>query len=71
MDIEIIGILFMAVVAPVWIIAHYTTRWRTSRILSGEDQQLLAELWNSAERMEERIRNIENILDADQPDWRK
>jgi phage shock protein B len=65
--LEVPLILFMVVVAPIWIIAHYTTRWRTAKTLSPEDEKQLAEIWQVAERMEERIGNIERILDADGP----
>lgn len=63
-------ILLLAVVAPIWIIAHYVTRWRTTKTLSGEDEKLLQELWESAARMEDRIRTLERILDAEAPHWR-
>ncbi len=63
-------ILFLAVVAPIWIIAHYMTRWRTAKILTGEDEKMLAELWELAPRLEDRIRNLERILDVEAPGWR-
>ncbi len=62
---------FLVIVAPIWIIAHYMTRWRTSKTLSTEDEKLLAELWESAEKMESRINTLERILDAEAPQWRK
>ncbi len=64
-------ILFLAFVAPIWIIAHYVTRWRTAKTLSSEDQTLLAELWKSADRMEGRLNNVERILDVEAADWRR
>jgi phage shock protein B len=64
-------IVFLVIVAPIWIIAHYITRWRQTRMLSSEDEKLLAELWNSVDRMESRINNLERILDAEVADWRK
>ena len=64
-------ILFLVIVAPVWIISHYVTRWRTAKTLSTEDEKMLAELWELAPRMESRINTLERILDADVPDWRK
>jgi phage shock protein B len=63
-------ILLLAVVAPIWIIAHYVTRWRSAKTLTGEDEKLLQELWESASRMESRIRTLEKILDAEAPHWR-
>ena len=64
-------ILFLVVVAPVWIIGHYATRWRSPRMLSAEDEKLLAELWRTAERVDERLGNIEKILDTESSEWRK
>lgn len=63
-------IIFLSIVAPIWIIFHYITQWRSSKSLSREDEALLAELWTSAEKMEERIVTLERILDAEAPDWR-
>ncbi len=71
MDFEVPVILFLAVVAPIWIIAHYATRWRATKALSSDEEQLLEELWESAERMEQRINALERILDAEVTDWRK
>ena len=65
-----IAMVFVAVVLPIWIIAHYVTRWRTAKTLSGGEETILAELRDSAEKMEARIRSLERILDAEAPDWR-
>jgi phage shock protein B len=64
-------IVFLIFVAPVWIIAHYVTRWRTAKVLSAEDERMLAELWELAPKVESRINTLERILDAEAPEWRK
>ncbi|MHA1566099.1 MAG: envelope stress response membrane protein PspB [Alphaproteobacteria bacterium] len=63
-------VILLAVVAPVWILAHYVTKWRSAKTISGEDEKLLLELWESAERMEGRIGTLERILKSDDPDWK-
>ena len=63
--LEVPLILFLVIVAPIWIIAHYVTRWRMAKTLSPEDEKQFAELWRMAERMEERIDSVERILEAD------
>lgn len=68
---ETLAILFLVIVAPIWIIAHYTTKARASRGLSTEDEKMLAQLWDSAKRMEERIETLERILDHDNTGWRR
>ena len=64
-------IIFLAVVAPIWIIAHYVTRWRQTKTLSSEDEKMLTEMWESASRMDSRLNALERILDSESPDWRK
>ena len=66
----VLGILFLVIVAPIWIIAHNLTRWRAVGRLSGEDAKALGELWQSARRMEGRIEALEKVLDAEAPGWR-
>jgi phage shock protein B len=68
--IFVLMILFLTIVAPIWIIFHYLTKWRMARGLSAEDERMLAELWESASRLEGRIVTLENILDAEAPGWR-
>lgn len=65
-----VAIVFVAVVMPIWIIAHYGTRWRSSKAISDGDERLLGDLWETAGKMEERIRTLERILDQEAPDWR-
>lgn len=64
-------ILFLVVVAPIWIIAHYVTRWRGGKALSSEDEKLLADLWQAADKMESRLLSLERILDAEDTEWRR
>lgn len=66
----VLAVLFLVVVAPLWIMFHYLTRWRSNRGLSAQDERLLAELWDTANRMEGRIHALERVLDAEAPGWR-
>jgi len=63
-------IIFMVIVAPIWLILHYATRNSANRRLNTKDEALLEELHESARRMEERIHTLERILDDDSPNWR-
>lgn len=66
----VLAVLFTVVVAPIWIIFHYITKWRSQRGLSAQDERMLAELWEIANRLEGRIHTLERVLDAEAPDWR-
>jgi len=63
-------ILFTVIVAPIWLILHYATRNSASKRLTTKDESLLEELNDNAKRLEERLHNLERILDADSPEWR-
>jgi phage shock protein B len=63
-------VLFLVIVVPIWLILHYATRNSASKRLTSKDEALLEELHESARRMEERVHNLERILDADSPEWR-
>jgi phage shock protein B len=67
----VLGIVFLAVVAPIWIVAHYLTRWRRSRTLSSEDERVLGDLYEAAGKMEARLAALERALDAEAPGDRR
>jgi len=66
----VLGMIFLTIVAPIWIVAHYLTRWRRSRKLSAEDERSLGDLYDLARRMEGRVAQLERVLDAEAPGWR-
>lgn len=62
--------IFMLFVAPIWLWLHYSQR-KNSAQLGQNDMQRLTRLTEESNRMRERIRALEDILDAEHPDWRK
>jgi phage shock protein B len=58
----VIGTLFLGL--P-WLILHYITK-----TLTGEDEQLLDEMYDTARRLEARLHTVERIISADHPDFR-
>ena len=68
---ELIPILLLTVCFPIWIVFHYITKIKTSKGLTAEDEKMLSEVWESTNRMEERIKTLERILDIEAPNWRQ
>ena len=64
-------ILFLAIVAPIIVVLHFVTKWKQSREISTDDEQLLEDLWMLSQRLEERLMTLEEILDEDVPDGRR
>jgi len=63
-------IIFMVIVAPIWLILHYKSKRQVSQGLSEEEYVQLSELSELADTMADRIKTLEAILDAETPDWR-
>ena len=63
-------VLFMVIVAPIWIVMHYRSLNRSSRSLSEDDRQSLDEMLATVDKLSHRIVSLESILDVDHPDWR-
>ena len=61
----------MTVIVPLGLVLHYVTKWKTAKGLTTEDERMLEDLWESAQRMESRINALETILDNEVDDWRK
>lgn len=63
-------IIFMVIVAPIWLILHYRSKKQVSQGLSQEEYIQLSELSEIADNMADRIQTLEAILDAETPNWR-
>ena len=63
-------VLFMVIVAPIWLILHYRSQNKINRGLSKTEIDSIIKLTKRSESMNERIRTLESILDAEVPDWR-
>ncbi len=55
--------IFVLFVLPIWLWLHYR--------LSQSEQQRLLQLTDDVQRMRERIQALEDILDAEHPNWRE
>src|SRR4051812_28900875 len=66
----------LAVVAIVfiglpWVVFHYITRWKTAATLTNSDERMIEEMYALARRLEDRVRTVEQIVAADNPNWRE
>ncbi|MBL4839111.1 MAG: envelope stress response membrane protein PspB [Kordiimonadaceae bacterium] len=66
----VVPVLLLTVIIPLWIIFHYITKWKQMKGFTPEDTASLSDLRTSADRLEDRLRTMERILDDEIPDWR-
>ena len=67
----VIGVITASVVVPLVVVLHYVTKWKDAKGLSREDEKMIEDVWDSAQKMESRINALETILDERAEDWRK
>ena len=62
--------IFVLFVAPIWLWLHYSRQGGNTALSNGELRRL-QQLTQDAGRMRERIKALEEILDAEHPNWRQ
>lgn len=62
-------ILFMIIVAPIWITMHYRSRNKSAQGLSDMDREQLDQLLAQSETLSRRIETLESLLDQTHPHW--
>ena len=64
------GVLFLVIIAPLWMILHYASKRKLTKQLSDSEQIELEGLIKHTQTMTQRIATLEAILDAQTPNWR-
>lgn len=64
-------ILFMVLVAPVWIVMHYRSKNREMKGFNQSEQESLDGLLATLDKLTERIQTLEEILDNKHPNWQQ
>jgi phage shock protein B len=54
-----------------WLLFHYVTKWKTAPTLTSADERTIEELYELARRLDDRVRTVERIVTADNPNWRE
>ncbi len=68
--IPLIAIVTLFIALP-WLIFHYVTKWKQAKVLTGDDEKLLDDLYETARRLDDRLMTIERIMTAENPDWKR
>ncbi|WAJ69635.1 envelope stress response membrane protein PspB [Catenovulum adriaticum] len=63
-------ILFTLFVAPIWLFLSYRSKREVKQGLTEEEKYQMRQLAQQAEKLAERIKSLEKILDAESPSWR-
>lgn len=71
MEAEVPLIVFMVIVAPIWIVMHYRAKGSKQGGISEAEHGRLQELAQIAESMVERVETLESILDKETSNWRE
>ena len=64
-------VLFLTIALPIYIVMHFITKWKQTREVSRDDEQMLEDLWELSQRLVDRLETLERILDDDLPPRRR
>ncbi len=64
-------VVFLVIVAPIWIVFHYRSKAKMVDGLSSSERVELNEMIDVANKMAARIETLESILDVESPGWRE
>ncbi len=64
-------IIFVAFVAPLWLILHYRSKKREETGLSEHERQQMEDLLVKLDKMTDRVETLEKILDERHGSWRE
>ncbi|MEP2234315.1 MAG: envelope stress response membrane protein PspB [Alteripontixanthobacter sp.] len=53
-----------------WLVLHYVTKWKQSASITGDDEQLLDELYHLAKRLDDRMDTVERLVSSDNPEFK-
>lgn len=59
----------MFLMATVWVVLHYMTKWKTAPTITADDEVLLEELYNLAKRLDQRMETVERLVASDDPSF--
>ncbi|MFT5707550.1 MAG: phage shock protein B [Oceanospirillaceae bacterium] len=63
-------VVFLVIVAPLWLVLHYWSKNKEKQGLSAQDQDVIDDTVQTIEKLSERINNLEAILDDQHEGWR-
>ena len=64
------SILFLTIVAPIWIIMHYSFKSKMSKGISESDLTSIEETLATLDKLVDRVETLEEILDQQHSHWR-
>lgn len=69
---EVVPILLFTIVIPLAIVFHYITKWKKMKLEEGgTSNEEVASLMRLSDKLEDRVKTLEKILDSEVPDWRR
>ncbi len=62
-------ILFLTIVAPIWLVLHYRSVGQSSRGLNETDREEVESMLVTVDKLVDRIEVLESILETEHPKW--
>ena len=69
-NVFVLVLVFMTVVAPIWLAMHYIFKGRAAKKINAEGLHDLEEMLETIDKLCDRVETLEQILDAENGKWR-
>ncbi|WP_127958315.1 envelope stress response membrane protein PspB [Serratia microhaemolytica] len=63
--------IFVVFIVPIWLWLHYRAQKQSGGELDAQEMSQLTQLSEQSARMRARLQVLEDILDAEHPNWRQ
>lgn len=63
-------ILFLVIVAPIWLVLHYRHKREMSKGISRDELSEIEEMLEKIDRLADRLDVLEKIIQEENPNWR-
>lgn len=63
-------IVFLVIVAPIWIVMHYRSKNKLSRGLDANEREHLDHMLEALDKLMDRVETLESILSESHGEWR-
>ena len=65
------SVLFLTIVAPIWLILHYRHKSKMAKGISDQEVSDIEDMLETLDKLVDRVETLEEILDEEHPNWRK
>jgi len=65
------SVLFLTIVAPIWLVLHYRFKSKMAKGISEAEVSDIEDMLEKLDKIDDRLHTLEGILNEEHPGWQK